>query len=57
MTKPSGRRSAHGTLPQAWRNFFQPMPLDRKMRLFYRNLRIRLRTRQACCGHAGEPGC
>jgi hypothetical protein len=42
---------------KAWANLRQPMPLGRKWRLFYRNLWIRIQTRQDCCGHPGQPGC
>jgi len=38
-------------------NWRQPMPLNRKLWLFARNSWIKLRHRQACCGHPGEPGC
>lgn len=41
----------------AWRNLRQPMPLGQKLRLLFRNLTIRFRKRQPCCGHPGEPGC
>ncbi|MGI6206932.1 MAG: hypothetical protein ACOYEW_01850 [Anaerolineae bacterium] len=40
-----------------WDNLRQPMPLGRKLRLLAQNLWIRVKTRSACCGHAGEPGC
>ena len=33
------------------------MPLRRKLYLVFRNNWIKLRTRQNCCGHLGEPGC
>ncbi len=38
-------------------NLSVPMPLDRKVVTFTRNLWARLVRRQACCGHPGEPGC
>lgn len=44
-------------MPRFVTNLFSPMPLRRKVRLLFRNLFIRLRTRSDCCGHAGEPGC
>lgn len=47
----------YGTPSAAWRNLTQPMPLKRKTRLLVRNIRIRVKTRQQCCGHSGEPGC
>lgn len=33
------------------------MPLHRKLYLVFRNNWIKIRTRQGCCGHLGEPGC
>ena len=33
------------------------MPLHRKLYLVFRNNWIKIRTRQNCCGHPGEPGC
>ena len=41
----------------SWRNLMQPMPLGRKIRLVVRNVAIKIRTGQTCCGHHGEPGC
>jgi hypothetical protein len=32
-------------------------PLATKIRMVLRNNAIKLRTRQSCCGHPGEPGC
>ena len=47
-----------GPSPEAsWRNLKQPMPLGRKIRLVVRNTSIKIKTRQPCCGHPGEPGC
>lgn len=44
--------------PNAWLdNMRKPMPLSRKLRLFGRNQWSKLRKREACCGHPGEPGC
>jgi len=33
------------------------VPLRRKLYLLFRNNWIKIRTRQNCCGHLGEPGC
>ena len=33
------------------------MPFARRLRLIARNYARRIATRQACCGHPGEPGC
>ena len=41
----------------ALRNWRQPMPLGRKIRIGVRNTLIKIRTRQTCCGNFGEPGC
>ena len=38
-------------------NMKVPMPLRRKLYLVLRNNLIKLRKRQSCCGHYGEPGC
>ena len=38
-------------------NLRQPMPLGRKVRFVVRNMKIKVQTRQNCCGHPGEPGC
>ena len=39
--------------------FFTNMkvPLHRKLQLVLRNNLIKMRKRQDCCGHPGEPGC
>lgn len=41
----------------ALRNWRQPMPLSRKIRLAVKNIGIKIRTGQTCCGNFGEPGC
>jgi hypothetical protein len=41
----------------ALRNWRQPMPLGRKIRIGVRNTLIKIRTHQTCCGNYGEPGC
>ncbi len=33
------------------------MPWGDKIRLIIRNNFIKIKTRQNCCGHPGEPGC
>ena len=38
-------------------NLRAPMPLWKKVSLFLRNSGIKIRKRQSCCGHPGEPGC
>ncbi len=44
--------------PKAWLdNLRRPMPLSRKLRLLGSNQWSKLRNRQPCCGHPGEPGC
>jgi hypothetical protein len=40
-----------------WTNMSAPMPLGRKLHLLLRNNLIKLKRRQSCCGHPGEPGC
>ncbi len=38
-------------------NMKVPMPLHRKLQLVLRNNLTKMRKRQDCCGHPGEPGC
>ncbi|MFH1652307.1 MAG: hypothetical protein ABID87_09455 [Chloroflexota bacterium] len=38
-------------------NLSAPMPWRRKIYLLFRNNLIKIRKRQDCCGHPGEPGC
>jgi hypothetical protein len=38
-------------------NLSGPMPLKDKISLFLRNNAIKIKNRQGCCGHPGEPGC
>ncbi|HEX2172004.1 MAG TPA: hypothetical protein VHL09_06120 [Dehalococcoidia bacterium] len=57
MSGPSPRDRARG-LRATWENLQSaPYALPDKLRLFARNNLIKLRTRQSCCGHRGEPGC
>ncbi len=44
-------------MPAFLTNLSAPMPLHRKIYLVFRNSFIKLRKRQNCCGHYGEPGC
>jgi hypothetical protein len=43
------------------RDFFSNLsgtaPLREKISLFIRNNAIKIKNRQDCCGHPGEPGC
>ena len=41
----------------AWRNWNQQMPWREKIKLGWRNTRIKIVTHSTCCGHPGEPGC
>jgi hypothetical protein len=34
-----------------------PMPLGKKISLLLRNNIVKIKNRQDCCGHPGEPGC
>lgn len=45
------------SLRVAFTNMRVKMPLHRKFYLLFRNNWIKIRTRQSCCGHLGEPGC
>lgn len=38
-----------------WRS--SPLPFGGKLKLAIRNNFVKLRKRQSCCGHHGEPGC
>ncbi len=45
------------SLRAALANLWQEMPLGLKLRLLARNNWAKMRSRQSCCGHPGEPGC
>jgi hypothetical protein len=45
------------SLRAVFTNMSAPMPLRRKLYLVFRNNFIKIRKRQSCCGHYGEPGC
>lgn len=54
----TGRRPEPDLTPGApARNWRQPMPLGRKIRIAAKNIGIKIRTHQTCCGNYGEPGC
>jgi predicted DCC family thiol-disulfide oxidoreductase YuxK len=38
-------------------NMSLPMPFHKRIYLVFRNNLIKIRKRQDCCGHQGEPGC
>ncbi len=38
-------------------NLQAPLPWSTKMKLLFRHNWLKLRNRQNCCGHPGEPGC
>ena len=38
-------------------NLSGPMPFWEKVSLLLRNNAVKIKKRQDCCGHAGEPGC
>ncbi len=50
-------KRVRSSLSASWQNLRQPMPLGRKLRLFFRNEWTKIRTHSECCGHPGEPGC
>ncbi len=45
------------SLRAVFTNMKGPMPLQKKLQLVVRNNMIKIRRRQSCCGHLGEPGC
>jgi hypothetical protein len=49
----------HGPNPRSsWRNLTTgDMPISRRLRLAVANTWSKVRHRQQCCGHYGEPGC
>ena len=51
----SARRRS--SMKAVFTNMNVQMPLHRKLYLVFRNNWIKIRTRQNCCGHPGEPGC
>lgn len=54
-TSTSAKR--HPSMKAVFTNMKVKMPLHRKLYLVFRNNWIKIRTRQDCCGHPGEPGC
>jgi len=38
-------------------NLSGPMPFWEKVSLLLRNNAVKIKNRQDCCGHPGEPGC
>jgi hypothetical protein len=51
---PSGHPSLKASLDN-WRD--SPLSFPEKLALAARNTMIKMRRRQSCCGHHGEPGC
>lgn len=51
------RRADRGTIRESLANLAGPESLPEKIRLFFRNNWIKIRTAQGCCGHPGRPGC
>ena len=47
----------HPSMKAVFTNMKVKMPLHRKLYLVFRNNWIKIRMRQDCCGHPGEPGC
>jgi hypothetical protein len=45
------------SLKAMFTNLKAPMPLSRKVQRLVANNWTKIRTRSACCGHPGEPGC
>jgi hypothetical protein len=46
------------SLRASWQNFWQSdMPFVARCQVAFKNNAIKMRTRQNCCGHPGEPGC
>ena len=57
MSEP-GHSHSHGnpkTSMANWRN--SDLTFGRKLRVAMGNTWIKIRKRQTCCGHPGEPGC
>lgn len=54
MSEGEKRRPSIGDF---FTNLSGPQPLSKKIRLLLRNNAIKIRNRQDCCGHPGEPGC
>ncbi len=50
------RRRSQGAGP-FFDNLRQPMAFGEKMRLAARNTWLKIKRRDSCCGHPGEPGC
>ena len=50
----AGRRPSGGAFMD---NLRKPMPLGAKLRLVAKNTGRKIKLRQDCCDHPGEPGC
>jgi hypothetical protein len=51
------RKKARPSIRDFFANISGPMPLKNKFSLLLRNNAIKMKNRQSCCGHPGEPGC
>ena len=52
-----GEKKKRPGIKDFFTNLSEPMPLKEKISLLLRNNAIKIKNRQDCCGHPGEPGC
>ena len=55
--KGHGDKKGRPSIGDFFSNLSGPMPLKDKISLLLRNNAIKIKNRQECCGHPGEPGC
>jgi hypothetical protein len=56
MEEHSGKKDRPG-IRDFFTNLSGPMPFGKKLSLLIRNNAAKIKNRQDCCGHPGEPGC
>ena len=56
MENHSGKKDRPG-IRDFFTNLSVPMTFREKISLLLRNSLVKIKNRQDCCGHPGEPGC
>ena len=56
MENHSGKKD-RPSIRDFFTNLSAPMPFREKISLLLRNSAVKIKNRQDCCGHPGEPGC
>jgi hypothetical protein len=57
MHEHGGDKKAKPSIRDFFTNLSGPRPLSEKIALLIRNNALKIKNRQECCGHPGEPGC